>query len=407
MQILYLHQYFATRNSITSTRSFELAKQMILNGHTVTMITTDAFLLTEVPIEKHRNYSIYSIEGIKVIAQKNNYSNHMSYFRRIFSFIQFLYFAYHHMKREKSDIIYATSTPLTIMVPTLLVHFQKKIPFIFEVRDLWPDAPIEMGILKYKPLIYLTKKLELLSYKKSKHIVALSEGMKNGIISKMIPSEKITIAENLSDFNLFNPENIQEDYRTQLVQQYELKDKFILLHLGAMGVANGLEYLLYAAEKAKKIGLDDLVVLIGGDGKTKAKLEQICQERNITNVVFLGYIPRKLVPTVTDIADITMTCFKNIPILETNSPNKFFDSLAAGKPVIVNSNGWTRKVVETNQIGFYVDGDNPEDLAQLLINLKNKKNELHLMEEPIKNFARENYEVSKIYQKIEKEALRL
>jgi glycosyltransferase involved in cell wall biosynthesis len=407
MRILYLHQYFATRNSITSTRSFELAKQMLLNGHSVTMITTDAFIPEEIPEKKYRYYSIYSIEGIKVIAQKNKYSNHMSYSRRIISFIQFLSFAFRALRREPADVIYATSTPLTIMIPTLIVRYIKKIPFVFEVRDLWPDAPIEMGVLKRRSLIYLAKKLELLSYKKAAHIVALSDGMKDGIVVKNIPAEKITVAENLSDFNLFQPENIDEEYKQRLIAQHGLEGKFILLHMGAMGVANGLEYLLQAAEKAKEMELNNITFVIGGDGKTKERLVEICRSKNLTNVRFLGYIPRKLVPTVTDMATITMTCFRDIPILATNSPNKFFDSLAAGKPVIVNSNGWTRKVVQTNDLGFYVDGSRPEDLAHLLADLQNKKNELHSMEEHIKAFAKEHYEVSKIYKKIEEQALML
>ncbi|PEH49538.1 glycosyltransferase family 4 protein [Enterococcus faecium] len=407
MKITYLHQYFATRNSITSTRSFEIAKQMILNGHAVTMVTTDAFISEEIPEKEYRNYSVYCIEGINVIAQKNKYSNHMSYCRRAFSFIKFITFAFKQLKIVSSDIIYATSTPLTIMLPTLIIHYLKKKPFIFEVRDLWPDAPIEMQLLKFKPLIGLLKQLELLSYKKAKHIIALSEGMKKGIVDKNISKEKITVAENLCDFNLFSPSNIHEDYKQKLTQQYELEEKFIVLHLGAMGVANGLDYLIQAAEKLNKMGINEIEFVIGGDGKTKAKLEEECRTRNIKNVTFLGYIPRKMVPTVTDIANITITCFKNIPILATNSPNKFFDSLTAGKPVIVNSNGWTKNVVEKENVGFYVNGSEPEDLVKLLLDLKNRKDELKLMEKHIKNFAQENYEVSKIYKKIEKKALSL
>ncbi|EUJ38770.1 group 1 glycosyl transferase [Listeria weihenstephanensis FSL R9-0317] len=325
MRILYLHQYFATRNSHTGTRSYEFAKKLIEKGHEVYMLTTDTFLAGETPYKEEKNVKYYQIEGIEVIAMKNNYSNYMGLIKRGWSFFSYMQKAYKIGKKMRNiDIMFSTSTPLTIAIPTLRLQKKLKVPFVFEVRDLWPEAPKQMGAIKSKFILNQLEKLELKTYQKADHIISLSPGMTEGIVAVGIEQDKVTMVPNLSDLNLFDLEKNYEKEQREWRARFQLENQFLLLHLGAMGEANGLDYLVESAKVLKDRGREDIKVVISGDGKSKPRLERYCAKNRLTNVIFTGHVSRSDVPMITGLANITMTCFKPVPILKTNSPNKFF-----------------------------------------------------------------------------------
>ncbi|EUJ25222.1 glycosyltransferase family 4 protein [Listeria cornellensis] len=225
--------------------------------------------------------------------------------------------------------------------------------------------------------------------------------MTEGIIETGIDPNKITMVSNLSDLNLFDLEKNYVNEQRVWLKEFQLENKFFLLHLGAMGEANGLDYLVEAAKILKEKKQEDIKIVIGGDGKSKPRLEEYCAKHELTNVIFLGHVPRSDVPMITSFANITMTCFKPIPILATNSPNKFFDSMAAGKPIIVNSNGWTKDIVENYGIGYYVNPEKPQDLADLLINLETERELLAELQPRIRQIAEEHYSAEKLANKVE------
>lgn len=399
MKILYLHQYFATPNSETSNRSFEFAKRLVKKGHDVTIITTNAFLKKDKPDFINKKISYYNFEGIKVIAFESNYSNATKFVNRGWSFVSYLLRAIQINYGKKGfDLIFATSTPLTIGIPALVLSKKMRIPFVFEVRDLWPEAPIQLELLKSKIMIYVLKKLELMIYKKANHIITLSPGMSEGIIKTGIDSKKITLIPNLSNIDFFN-NNVNKIKVNQLVQKKDLSNKFVLIHIGAMGIANGLEYLIETAKILKKEQHDQIVIMLVGKGMESQRLQDICSTYKLTNVLFEGSIQRKDVPSYTELGNITMTSFLNKEILSTNSPNKFFDSLAAGKPIIVNSNGWTKNIVEKESIGYYVNPEKPYELANLLVKLSQNPEKLILKKERIQAVAKEYFNVVDLSEK--------
>lgn len=399
MRVLYIHQYFTTRDGTTGTRSYEFAKYLTKQGHSVTVITGDSFLKKIEPIKQSVFTKEYKLAGIRVIAIKNNYSNYMGFIQRIISFLKFMILSsVVALKLKNHDIIYATSTPLTVAIPALLTKKIKKVPYIFEVRDLWPEAPIQIGAIKSRISIRLLKSLEKKTYREARRIVTLSPGMEKGVLDTGISEKKVITIPNCSDLDLFGDISEKPD---ALLSKYQIHDKFVVVHGGSMGIANGLDYIVNAAIELKKRSVNDVVFMLTGDGKTKPMLEKMCLEYKLNNVIFTGLVPRKDMPKILKVSDITITSFKNIPILATNSPNKFFDSLAAGKPVIVNSNGWTKDIVEKSKIGFYVDPEKPEELADLLINIKHKRAELKKMGENARILAQEKYERSRLAKKVE------
>ncbi|MFM1651924.1 glycosyltransferase family 4 protein [Brevibacillus sp. B_LB10_24] len=399
MKVLYIHQYFTTREGSLGTRSYEFAKYLVGQGHQVTMITGDSSLASIPPDRQSRFYSFYSIDGIDVIAVKNHYSNYMGYFRRILSFLQFVFFSsLKGLTLKGYDVVLATSTPLTVAIPALLIKYWNKVPFIFEVRDLWPEAPRQIGAIRSRLLISLLKGLERKTYQQAEHIIALSPGMLQGVLEEGISSRKVTMIPNCCDLDLFGQEDV---CRAELREQYQLHGKLVVLHGGSMGIANGLDYLIGAAVKLREQNRDDIVFILAGDGKTRPLLEAMCEQHRLDNVIFTGALPRKKMPELFAAADITITSFQNLPILATNSPNKFFDSLAAGKPVIVNSAGWTKQLVEEYQVGFYVNPDDPGDLADLLIRLQNGMWDLAEMGRRARRLAEEKYERIKLARQVE------
>lgn len=367
MRILYLHQYFNTRSDAGGTRPYEFARYLVQMGHQVTILTAASGQKAD-----QSSASSYQVDGIDVVAINAGYKDHvaathMSYPQRI---INFLYFAivstWVGLRLPKADLVFASSTPLTIGIPGLIISKLRRIPLVFEVRDLWPEAPVQIGALKSPLQIGLARWLERTIYHNSAHIVALSPGMQEGVMATGIPANRVTMIPNASDIDLFSPTVDGSEFR----QKLNLNGHFTCVYFGTMGEANGLNFVLDAAAELKNRQVSDVVIVLQGDGKERPMLQKRCQSEKLDNVIFADRVPKQDVPKVVTGSNVAMTIFKNLPIFTTNSPNKMFDSLAAGRPVLVNMPGWMQELVEENRAGVFVQPDNPKDFADKLIYLR-------------------------------------
>lgn len=377
MHILYIHQYFTTPSEPGGTRSYWIAKELVKRGHEVTMICSTN--------KAHLNANKVDVDGICVIYIKNGYSNYMSALRKVWSFFYFMHKAIRIAKQqEKINLVFATSTPLTVGYIAMRLKACRRWPYVFEVRDLWPEFPIQVGAIKNKFIIRILRRFEHSIYAKSEHIIALSPGMKEGVLKTGILNEKCTVIPNMSKPDEFFPHEISQE----IVSKFDINlNKFNVIHFGSMGVANGLEYIIYAARELKSRGDDSINFIFLGDGATKPMLEKIVKDNDLENVQFLGNYNMKVVSEIVNCCDVSITSFKKLPILKTNSPNKLFDSLSAGKPIIVNSNGWTKELCEKEDCGFYVDPEKPEELANKLLEIKNDKETLKRWEKNARNLS--------------------
>ena len=223
-------------------------------------------------------------------------------------------------------------------------------------------------------LIKLLKGFESRIYKCSNHIVALSPGMVDGVISTGIPKEKVTMVPNMSKPEEFFP----HEPNMKIAKKFSIDTTcFNVIHFGSMGRANGLQYIIETARLCEQQEINDIKFLFMGDGATLPELKKMAEEYQLTNVQFLGNHGMKTVIEVVNLCDLSITSFLNLPILQTNSPNKLFDSLSAGKPIVVNSAGWTKDLVEQEECGFFVDPDNPQDFVN---KLKCIKSDIFLLE---------------------------
>lgn len=363
MNILYIHQYFVTPSEPGGTRSYWISRELIKRGHKVTIITSS---------KKNHPSGRVSVDGIDVVYVKNPpYNNYLSAPRKIWAFVSFIRNAYNAAKKEKDiDIVYATSTPLTVGAIALWLKARKKWKFVFEVRDLWPEFPIEIGAIKNRLAIKFLRKFEKRIYEKSEHVVALSPGMKDGVMKAGTPEAKVSMIPNMSKPDKFYPHEPQ----MRIVEQFGLDlTKFNVIHFGSMGRANGLAYIIETARLLQERGDKSVQFVFMGSGATEPVIKKQSEDYGLTNVQFLGSHKMEVVSEVVNCCSASITTFLNLPVLKTNSPNKLFDSLSAGKPIIVNSSGWTKDMVEKEDCGFYVDPERPEDLAQRLLEVKDDK----------------------------------
>ncbi|MDD5063959.1 MAG: glycosyltransferase family 4 protein [Phycisphaerae bacterium] len=390
MHILYIHQYFATPFGATGTRSYEFAKRWVKAGHKVTVITgyydIGGLEMGKGILQKQ------TIEGINVVVVGTKYSNKQSYFRRIISFLSFCFFSiYTGLRIKKIDVIYVTSTPLTVGIPAIALKCLKRVPFVFEVRDQWPETPIEMGIIKNRVLIKILLWLEKTIYKQSSAIVALSVPMAEDIRNILTQNKSITVIPNSCDAELFRPDIDGSAIR----HQKGWVDKLVLLHAGAMGKITGLEFIIEAADKLR--GYQDILFVLVGDGFRKGALQDSVQKLGLKNVEILPSVPKQQLPPIIAAADVIMAVIGKFPIIERHaSLNKFYDGLSAGKPLLLNYSGWQRELIEKHQAGFGCKLCDVDEFVEKVLYLKSYRNRLAEMGQNARLIAEELFDRDKL-----------
>jgi glycosyltransferase involved in cell wall biosynthesis len=319
------------------------------------------------PLGQGERYRIVEREGIKVVPIAAGYNDPtqgtgLKGWQRMLCFYRFAGLAKHVGRLlERPDVIFATHTPLPIGRAGISLSRYFNIPFVFEVRDLWPEGLVDLGILRNPVTIWWLGSLARKIYRHADHIVALAPGMKDGIVRTGVPAHKVTVIPNASDLDLFRPDREGSVWRDRL----GLQDRFAAIYFGAMGQANNLEYVLEAARVLAKQKEDHIVLILLGQGGRRAHLEALARDWGLSNVLFHGPVPRE---EVADAVAASQACLTILRPSKHNawSPNKMFDALAAGRPVLINVPGWLGQIIETHQCGFYVDPHSPESLAEAL-----------------------------------------
>jgi len=361
MHILYYHQHFSTPEGSTGTRSYEMALRLIQKKHKVTMVCGSSEVSNTGlcgPYINNKREGI--VNGIHVIEFHLPYSNKDSFFKRSFTFLRFALKSVYLALSYKYDLIFATSTPLTAGLPGIAAKLLRRKTFIFEVRDLWPELPQKMGVINNPWILLMLSVLEWLSYHTANTCIGLSPGIVQGIQKKGIPKDKISMIPNGCDIELVGS-----------IKKYSMTKKMkTAIFAGAHGIANGLDSVLEAAKVLKKKGRDDIIVLFIGDGKLKADLEIKAEKENLKNCIFKNPIPKTQLIQVLKQADIGLMILANVPAFYYGtSPNKFFDYIACGLPVLNNYPGWLANLINDYNCGLAVNPDDPEAFADALIEM--------------------------------------
>jgi glycosyltransferase involved in cell wall biosynthesis len=363
LRILYLHQYFVPPKAQGITRSYEFARRLIAAGHEVCMVTSNAMLPDE--YQNLRRTTEIEIASVPCVVVPVAYANEMGYARRIRAFFQFALLATREAMRRRADVVFATSTPLTIAIPGMAARFWQRIPLVFEVRDLWPDLPIAVGALNNRVARWLARALEWATYHSAAHIVALSPGMAEGVQRQGIPAARVTVLPNASDVDRFDvPPARGQVVRKRLGLEPEQP---LVVYGGSVALIHGVGYLVDIAAAMREV-MPEARFLIVGSGREWAHVRARAVEAGVLDDTLWMWapVPKTEMPAILSAATVATSFVIPLHALWDNSANKFFDGLAAGKPVVINYGGWQAELLRESGAGIDIPPDDAPRAAREL-----------------------------------------
>lgn len=377
MKVLYFHQHFSTPKGSTGIRSYEMAKRLIARGHEVTMVCGSySGGGSGLPVEFKNGRRRGIVDGIEIVEFDLAYSNNDGLLARTGVFLKFAMRSIGIALTEKYDVVFATTTPLTAGIPGIFARWLRGKPFVFEVRDLWPELPKAMGVITNRAVLKAMSILEWASYRSATRLVGLSPGIVAGIGKRGIARKDIALIPNGCDLGIF-ADDVQP-WRPAEVGP----DDLLAVFAGTHGIANGLDAALNAAAELKRRNRHDIKILLIGQGKLKAKLQQRVADEGLDNVVFHDPVNKKRLAGLMASTDIGLQLLANIPAFYYGtSPNKFFDYIAAGVPVLNNYPGWLAEIITKTECGYAVAPDDAGAFADALEDAASNKVELKRMGE--------------------------
>lgn len=380
MHILYFHQHFSTPAGATGTRSYEMARRLIEKGHRVTMVCGSGFLAKSGLGSEPRNGIREGwVDGIHVIEICLPYSNYDSLLKRASIFLQFALTSIGIAWKQDYDLLFATSTPLTAGIPGIVMRCLKpRKKFVFEVRDLWPELPKAMKVVTNPLLLGALSVLEKMSYTAMHAGVALSPGIREGMKKRSAEGKPVAMIPNGCDTDLFQP--LDKLDSPPALPPGIPKTGLRCVFTGAHGMANGLDAVLDAAAELLKRGRKDIHLIFIGDGKLKPRLVQRAKKEGLTNCRFIDPVPKTTLAGLLPQLDVGLMILDNVPAFYYGtSPNKFFDYISCGMPVLNNYPGWLAGIIEENNCGKAVPPGSPGAFADALVFLADHPEELQRM----------------------------
>ncbi|OPG69312.1 glycosyltransferase WbuB [Pseudomonas ogarae] len=362
MKVLYFHQHFSTPKGTVGTRSYEMARRLLARGHQVTMVC-GSYSGGETGLSlpfiggKRRG----TVDGIDIIEFDLAYSNSDGLAKRAATFAKFALRSIGLALTERYDLVFATTTPLTAGIPGVFARWLRAKPFVFEVRDLWPELPKAMGVIRNPLVLGAMSILEWLSYRSAHRLIGLSPGIVEGIAKRGVPRERIALVPNGCDLGIFAGD--VDPWRPEEVKP----DDLLAVFAGTHGMANGLDAVLDAAAELKRRGRDDIKLLLIGQGKLKPALQARAQREALGCVVFHEPVNKSRLAGLMASTDVGLQVLANVPAFYVGtSPNKFFDYIAAGLPVLNNYPGWLAGMIRDNLCGYPVEPENRHAFADAL-----------------------------------------
>jgi lipopolysaccharide/colanic/teichoic acid biosynthesis glycosyltransferase/glycosyltransferase involved in cell wall biosynthesis len=385
VKVLYYHQYFSTPAGAAGTRSYALARSLVEAGHQVQMVCLrDARTYTGLsgPFTDGRRSGL--VDGIEVLEFNLPYSNHAGLLERTLVFLRYSLQSLQVALLSDADLVFATTTPLTAGIPGIAARWLRGTPFVFEVRDLWPELPRAMGVVRNPLVLAALSALEWLSYHSADACIGLAPGICEGIAERGIAAGRITSVPNACDLELFQPLQQGETKQPELIAGFPqplAPGSFVAAFTGAHGLANGLDAVLDAAAVLQRQGRSDIKLLFIGDGRCKPALESRVARDALRNCYFLPPIPKpQLAQILSQSVHVGLMVLDDVPAFyRGTSPNKFFDYLACGLPVLNNYPGWLAELIREEQLGIPVPPRDPHAFAAALITLADQSAEVASM----------------------------
>lgn len=359
MNVLLIHQAFASAAEPGGTRHYELGQKLVERGHRFTVIASTLSYLTGQA--EHAKTQAQTSPNFIILRAYALPSLHRSFAWRFVSFVSFMLSSlWTAWRQPQVDLVMGTSPPLTQALAAWLVAFTRRRPLLLELRDLWPDFAIALGVLKNPVFIRLARWAEMFLYHRAAHILVNSPAYRDYLLGKGIPDAKISVVANGSDPDMFDPAVNGAQLRGEL----KLDGKCVVTYTGALGLANDIDALLKAADRLRD--LPDVHFLIVGDGKERARLEADARRQNLANVTFAGTRPKSAMPEVLSASNMCVATLRNIEAFTTTYPNKVFDYMAAGRPTVLAIGGVIQQVIAQSRGGVCVQPGDDRAIAEAI-----------------------------------------
>ncbi len=365
MKILFLTHYYLPEGNAPASRVSSLAERWVAAGHEVTVITSAPNVPNGIVYPGYRNRwcQTETIHGVKVVRVWTYIAANKGIFLRICNYVSYMFSAFWRgLRLLKPDIMIATSPQFFCGWAGVLLHIFKRIPFLLEIRDIWPESIISVGGKMPAPLYKLLYWMDGYMCNSANHIVTVGQGYALKLMEKNIPADKISIIMNGVDKKLFFPHGRNE----QLLSRYNLTGKFICSYIGTVGMACGLHIAVEAAEILKKRNLNNIHIVIVGDGACRKELEESVAQRKLDNIVFIGCRPKAEIPDWVASSDINLVHLKKTKLFTTVMPSKIFESSGCARPILMGVDGLAKKLVMDANAGVSIEPENAEQLADAL-----------------------------------------
>jgi colanic acid biosynthesis glycosyl transferase WcaI len=400
MRILYLSQYFPPEAGATQTRAYEMAKNWVRLGHQVTILTEFPNHPSGIipPEYKAKFYETSLLEGINVLrvwvkaSPIKTFNNRMLFY---FSYMFNAIIAGLFLARGKYDLLYVTSPPLFVGGAGLILSFIKRTPYVFEVRDLWPESAIALGELTNQRAISMATKLEESCYRRASQVIVVTHGIYDRLVQRGIPNMKLCFIPNGANTDLFTFSQIG---RERIRQALGLEQKFIAIYAGIHGLAQGLDTILETARLVQSI--PEIHILLLGDGPKKAEIVSMANSYNLPNLTLLSEKPREQIPDYLSAADVAIVPLKKAEIFKGALPSKIFDAWACERPVLLSIDGEARTVMESIDGGIFIPPEDPAKMADALLYLMKSPNERQKMGENGLVYTRQNHSRAALAEKL-------
>ncbi len=381
MRIIYFYQYFTTPQGSWSTRAYEMSRRWARDGDHVTVVTS---LYDKSDLKPTGFITKLNIEGVDVRLINIGLSNKHGPLKRIFSFAAYALVACWYALTLPADVVVASSGPITVSLPGLVARYLRRVPMVFEVRDLWPEGAIQLGLLKNRLMITAAQFMEIISYKASSSVIALSDGMAKGV-SSVVSQANVCVIPNAADNELFGSKEISP------LPDWTIGKKLVI-YTGTIGRMDDCSQIVEMAATLQCAGREDVEVVIIGDGMERSALENIMYKQGLKHIHFLGLYPKKDVANWLKQADCALLVFRDVPCLDTVSPNKMFDAFAAGTPIVQTTQGWIKELFEKENCGITVPANNPELMAEAVVRIIDNPTEQKEMSDNCRRLARDVFD---------------
>ena len=385
MHILFLSHYFPPEVNAPATRTYEHARRWVKETDIrVTVITNHPHHPAGVLYKGYVNkwLSKERIDGIEVLRVKSYLAPNAGFARRTVSFLFFMVAAvFASLRVSKPDVLVATSPQFFCAVAGFVASRLKACPFVFELRDIWPESIVAVGALSRSRVIGLLERVELWLYHRSTVVVAVTNAFRRNLVRRGVPPEKVRVIQNGVDLNLFRPRSAP----AELARALGAEGKFVLSYIGTVGMAHAVNKIIAAADELRDF--PELLFLIVGEGAKKKDIEELVSSRGIVNVKVLPGAPKEKVGDYYALTDLSLITLRNEPLFRTVIPSKIFEVMAMAKPILSTVDGECREIVQRAGCGVFAEPENVEQMASLIRKISTDRDSLREMGRKGRNFV--------------------